>query len=669
MQPRSKWWIITIIVLFALSFLYAFQPLRFKPKATEVNSTFRYTFAQPLVQTDAEMPAKGAEINQYLSSKGMGSEIDRVEFKEKNVLEVETFALDEAQATGDRQKVLGLLVAKYPGATAMPMPEDEQREQPLSVFGPFALYRPSPQVKLGLDLIGGAHVVLRALPETTLTYRAPEDRPLVKMDAPATPAGATPPVAPKVTVAATFTPDMLSDRVRNTLVKAGVRVEGADDIQITFPAAHVMMVKTRAEDQKTAAKQKDLIANFLQGTFPGVTITAEEPNSLFLEKETAEKVQNIIEKRLYEMSEIREPILQTQGVDRIIVELPGVSEPERVVAILKSTAMLEFRVVPDRYEAAGASEDDYADWRDKQTGQTVPWALVLAETKADFTGGDLKSNSSVSPDSQHPGYWVVDFELRDDRKTAFREFTRKNVGKKMAIILDNKPQMAPVIKSEIPGRGIIEGNFTAQQAGDLKLLLNAGALPVPLEIAENRTISATLGTYAIQRSLLAGAIGLSLVILFMIVFYRLPGLLADVALALYVLVVLAVLTFTKTTLTLPGIAGIILSIGMAVDANILIFERLKEEIWSGKSMRAAVDAGFERAWTAILDSNVNSLIVAAVLYFLGTSSIKSFAVTLFVGVICSLFTAVTISRWMVTMVGHSALGQRLHLFGVHQDAS
>ncbi len=668
MQPRSKWWIITIIVLFVLSFLYAFQPLRLTPKAAEVNSTYRYTFTPPLVKSEAEWSAKAAEINQYLSGKGMGSEIDRVEFKENNVLEVETFALEEQQAASDRQKVLDLLKARYPGATAMALPEEERREQPLAVLGPFALYKPTPQVKLGLDLIGGAHVVLRALPETSMIFTAPEDRPLVKLAAAATP-GATPAATPaKPVVESSYTPEMLSDRVRNVLVKAGVRVEGEKDIQIEFPAAHVMVVKTRAADAKTAAKQKDMIASLLDRTYPGVTIKSEEPNSVFLDNETGEKVKNIIEKRLYEMSEIREPVLQTQGMDRIIVELPGVSEPERVVSILKSTAMLEFRVVPDRYEATGADEDDYTEWRDKQIQQTVPWSLVLAETKPDFTGRDLKSNATVSPDSQHPGYWVVDFELRDDRKQAFREFTRRNIQKQMAIVLDGKPQMAPVIKSEIPGRGIIEGNFTAQQAGDLKLLLNAGALPVPLEIGENRTISATLGSYAIQRSLLAGAIGLGLVVIFMIVFYRLPGLLADVALALYVLIVLAVLTFTKTTLTLPGIAGIILSIGMAVDANILIFERLKEELWAGKSIRAAIDAGFERAWTAILDSNVNSMIVAAVLYFLGTSSIKSFAVTLFVGVVCSLLTAVTISRWMVTMVGQSHLGQKLHLFGVHQDA-
>ena len=287
---------------------------------------------------------------------------------------------------------------------------------------------------------------------------------------------------------------------------------------------------------------------------------------------------------------------------------------------------------------------------------------MLAESKAEFTGRDLMSNSSVQPDQA--GKWVVHFELRSDKKQPFREFTRANIGRLMAIVLDNKCQMAPVIKSEIPGTGIIEGNFTAQSAGDLKLLLNAGALPVPLEIAENRTISATLGTQSIQNSLMAGIVGFVLVVIFMVALYRRAGLLADVALCLYVLVLLAVLTFTKTTLTLPGIAGIILSIGMAVDANILIFERLKEEVWSGKTMRSAIDAGFERAWTAIVDSNINSLIVASVLYFLGTSSIKSFAVTLFVGVVCSLFTAVTVSRWMVSMVGNSRWGQRTHLFGV-----
>lgn len=663
MQPRSKWWIITIIALFVLSFLYAFQPLRVKPKAAEVNSTFRYTFAQPPVQSDAELPAKADEISKYLATTDMSSKIDTVEFTGRNTLEISTFAFDQERATEYQQQLLTLLAKQYPGVSAIPMAEQQQVEQPLAELGPFAIYRPTPKVRLGLDLIGGAHVVLRALPETTMTFRAPEDRPMVKSDTAAAPAAGAAPA-----VQATLTREALAERVRGVLARAGVRVEGAEDLEITFPAPYLMMVKTRAESAQVAERQQALVSDFLERTFPGVTIVAEEPASVFLERETAELVKNIIERRLYEMSEIREPILQTQGVDRIIVEMPGVSEPERVVDILKSTAMLEFRLIPDRYEPLGEQTEDYSEWRDKQTGDTVPWERIIAETKPDFTGRDLKSTATVSPDQDSPGKWAVNFELRDDRTSDFRAFTRRAVGKRMAIVLDETAVMAPVIRSEIGGSGQITGNFDAKEAGDLKLLLNAGALPVPLEIAENRTISATLGSYAIQRSLLAGYIGLAAVAIFMVVIYRLPGLLANVALALYVLIVLAVLVFTKTTLTLPGIAGIILSIGMAVDANILIFERLKEEIWAGKSIRAAIDAGFERAWTAILDSNVNSLIVATVLYFLGTSSIKSFAVTFFVGVICSMFTAVTISRWMVTMIGHSKLGQRLHMFGVHQES-
>ncbi|MHB8997448.1 MAG: protein translocase subunit SecD [Armatimonadota bacterium] len=653
MQPRSKWWIITIIALFVLSFLYAFQPLRLKPKeGLAVQSTFRYTFAQPLVQDEAEISGKAAEIQSYLVAQGL--ELDRVEFKEKNVLEVETLALDEAQATADRQKLLAALAKKYPGVTAMALPDEQQQEEPISTFGPFALYRPTSQIKLGLDLLGGAHVVLRAMPETTLTFTSPETKPMVQV-ATATPeAGAPAPAA-----AGGLTPQQLSERVRDVLVRAGAK---AEDLSVSVPAGNLVQVRTRAETPEIATRQQKLVGDFLTRQFPGTTVTPETPESVFIETETAEKVQNVIDRRLYQMSDIREPVIQTQGKDRLIVELPGVNDPERVVQILKSTAMLEFRLIPQRYTAIGAEQDDYSEWRDSQTGQTVPWERVAAESKAEFTGRDLMSTATVQPNDT--GQWVVNFELKTDRKQAFREFTRRNIGRLMAIVLDNEVQMAPVIKSEIPGAGIIEGNFTAQDARDLKLLLNAGALPVPLEIAENRTISATLGAYAIQRALLAGFVGLAAIALFMLLMYRLPGALACLALGLYILMTLAVLVFTKTVVTLPGIAGIILSIGMAVDANILAFERLKEEVWSGKAIRSSIDAGFERAWTAILDSNVNSLIVAAVLYFLGSSSIKSFAVTLFLGVVVSLFTSVTVSRWMLTMAGQSRLGRNLALFAV-----
>lgn len=662
MQSRGKWWILTIVLLFALSFLYAFQPIRFIPKqGFDVQSTFRYTFAKPLAEGTAALAEQANEIRQYLTTKGL--QLDRVEFVEANVLEIETLALEQKQADADSAKLMTELSAKYPGVTAMPLPEDAQVEQPLHRLGSaIGVYRPSLRVKLGLDLQGGAHVVLRCLPETRFVFASPEDKPMSQKPpaAGATPAETTP--DGKKIVATNVTPEALTDSLKNVLVRGGAP---ADQVEVEVPGDNMVVVKTQASNQDTADKQQKLLQAYLERSYPGVEITTKA-ESVFLEADTAEKVKNIIDRRLYFMSDIREPLIQKQGMDQIIVELPGVKDPDRVVSILKSTAMLEFRLIPQRYEAIGASEDDYSEWRDSQTQQTVPWERVLAESEAMFTGRDLMSNATVNTDSAGTG-WVVSFELKAERKNAFRDFTRRNVGRLMAIVLDGQCQMAPVIKSEIPGEGIIEGNFSAQEARDLKLLLNAGALPVPLEIAENRTISATLGTYAIQRSLQAGVFGLLAVVLFMIVWYRLPGLLADVALVLYVFIVLAVLVFTKTTLTLPGIAGIILSIGMAVDANILIFERLREEIWSGKSMRAAIEAGFERAWTAILDSNVNSLIVAAVLYFLGSSSIKSFAVTLFVGVACSLFTAVTVSRWMVTMVGNSRLSQNYVLFGVRAE--
>lgn len=659
MQSRGKWWIITIVLLFVLSFLYAFQPVRVIPKTGDVQSTFRYTFPKPLAEGQAQLAVKAQEIREYLTGRGL--ELDRVEFKEANVLEIETLALDDKQAEADRAKLLSELAAKYAGVTAMALPDEQQTEQPLAQLGSvIGLYRPSLKVKLGLDLQGGAHVVLRCLPESRFVFTSPEERPMSQKPL----AEGQKPVATtadgKPIVATNLTPEKLAENVTAAMQRGGVDPK---TVQVQVPSDNMLLVTTQALNKDQADKHGKLLQGFLERSFTGVNITAKDPESVFLEAETAEKVKNIIDRRLYFMSDIREPVIQKQGMDQIIVELPGVKDPDRVVSILRSTAMLEFRLIPQRYTCPGSEQDDYSVWSDSQSGQTVPWERVLAESEAEFTGRDLMSNAVVETNGAKGG-WVVGFELRGDKKAAFRDFTRKNVQRLMAIVLDGQCQMAPVIKGEIPGKGIIEGNFTAADARDLKLLLNAGALPVPLEIQENRTISATLGSYAIQRSLLAGVVGFGLVMVFMIGMYRLPGALSILALLLYVVIVLAVLVFTKTTVTLPGIAGIILSIGMAVDANVLIFERLKEEVWAGKSMRAAIEAGFERAWTAILDANVNSLIVAAVLYFLGSSSIKSFAVTLFVGVVCSLFTAVTVSRWMVTMIGTSRVGQHHGLMGV-----
>jgi protein-export membrane protein SecD len=445
---------------------------------------------------------------------------------------------------------------------------------------------------------------------------------------------------------------------------------------VESPAPNRVVVRTRAKNQAESDRDQAVVQSYLGNAYPGVALQVEtaQVHHVFVGKAPmgkagedyvdADKVKDVVERRLYGMSQIREPVIQTQGDDRVIVELPGVKDPQKVTEILGQTALLEFCLVPDKYEPPATSSEDnnYDTWTNKNTHADVPWTQVYAESDKPFTGANLKPTSKVVPGQGLA--LVVSFELRDEQTEAFRKFTGHNVGRYMAITLDGVCQMAPVIKSEIPGNGIIEGKFSPDDATKLALLLNAGALPVPLDIAENRTVSATLGADSIHKSLLAGVVGFVLVLAFMILAYRVPGALANIALVLYLILLAAMLKLANATLTLPGVAAFIMSLGMAVDANILIFERLKEELYSGKTSRAAIVAGFDRAWTAILDANVTTLIGASVLYFLGTSSVKSFAVTLFLGVIVHLFTAVTVSRWLVTMFAHTRLGSKLSSYGV-----
>ncbi len=657
MPPQHKFWIVTIVALFIISFLIAFAPVqRPDTRGFTVQSTFRYEFAEPLGTSAGERAAKATEIEELLEAVNITTM--SVELLDNFTLQVETAALTDEEAQKDKAAVTKTLQENFEGVGEAQVPSAAQREQPLWQPLDFAaIYRPRPQVKLGLDLQGGAHVVLRCLPQVTMRFSSPEDQPLVRSvqkdegEAEATQTGGYEPPETKKS---------LVEKVRAVLVRSGVPAEG---LEAELSAPYLLVVRTRANDKGTADKHQKIVDDFLRDIYPGVAIKAQDLETVFVGADTADKVKNIVERRLYDMSHIREPIIQQQGADQIIIELPGVKDPEHVTGILKSTAQLEFRLIPPRYTPVSPEADDYSQWKDETTGDIVAWEQVHHEAEMEFTGADLKSNARVEGGTALD--FVVAFELRDEKKTAFAEFTRENVGKLMAIVLDRECQMAPTIRTAITGgRGEITGDFTAREAGDLALLLNAGALPVPLEIAENRTISATLGQDTINRSLAAGLIAFVCVILFVIGFYRLPGLLAAIALILYVVLLLAVLVVAGATLTLPGVAGLILSIGFAVDANVIIFERLKEELWSGRTMRSAVAAGFDRAWTAILDANVTTLIVAAVLYFLGTSLIKSFAVVLFLGICASLFTAVTVTRWLVTIVGHTSLGQNMALYGV-----
>ena len=658
-MSAHSWKLVTIIALFIVAFLVTFQPIGKPPK--EVFSTFRVTFTTPIAPQGTDFGKLTESLKAALVKGGVAAdEIDQVRIINDREVEVATLALDPQQADKDKAGILSAMQAAYTGnqaAIGLP-PGSEGGRRPIYTLGKaLAIYAPVPRITLGLDLQGGAHVVLRCLPYAQMQFTVPATEPFVMPTGDEAKA-----VLP--TWKTTETADTLTRRVARALTDLGVTL---DTVKIELPTASTLNVTTQAGSDKELKRQEQAIEAVLRATYPAYKEGDLKYNPLdhqFLEAGIADKVQSIIIRRLDSMSEIREPVIQKQGEDRIIVELPGVRDPDRVLRILKSTALLKFMIIPTRYEPATPGEEKYDEWRDKTSGQTVSWERVLSEAEAapeaKFTGRDLKPNAEVGPGQK--GDWVVHFEMTDKKQREFGNFTRKNVGRLMAIVLDDKCQMAPVIKDALPGKGIIEGSFSTDQARELKLLLNAGALPVPLEIAENRTVSATLGNDSVVASLRAAIIGFIAVTLFMLGYYRLPGLLADFALCLYAVLLMAILIGAGVTLTLPGIAGMIISVGVAVDANVLIFERLKEELWQGKGMRTAMEAGFHRAWTAILDSHVTTLIASAVLYLLGAGSIKTFAVTLFLGVLMSLFTAVVVTRWLLDIVGSTKFGQHVNLY-------
>lgn len=343
-------------------------------------------------------------------------------------------------------------------------------------------------------------------------------------------------------------------------------------------------------------------------------------------------VKNVMENRINPMG-VAEPVVQTSRVGNdtaLIVELPGQKDVEQAIASIGKTARLTFR------------EQDDTTGEFKETG---------------LSGADLRPNGSAVTQDQTTRQPQITLNFTNEGAQKFEEITSRNVGKQLAIYLDDQPiQVATVQQAISGGQAQITGSFTIQEGQETVRLLNAGALPVPLKLVEQRTIGATLGQESIQRSLVAGAIGLLLVAVFMILYYRMLGVIAVIALLLYTLISLAIFKLLPVTLTLAGITGFILSIGMAVDANILIFERLKEELREGKPYRRAIKEGFERAWSSIRDSNVSSILTALILYNFGSSSlIKGFSLTLIVGILVSLFTAITVSRTLLYLI----LGTRL----------
>ncbi len=351
----------------------------------------------------------------------------------------------------------------------------------------------------------------------------------------------------------------------------------------------------------------------------------------------------IIERRVNELGLV-EPTIQREGIDRILVQVPGLQDPSRLKEILGKTAKLDFRMVDQSMsaeQAAASHVPQDSEILDGEKGQKF-----LVEKRVLVSGADL---IDAQPGfDQRNGEPIVSFRFNSIGARKFAEATQQNVGKPFAIILDNKVISAPVIREPIlGGSGEISGSFTVEQANDLAILLRAGALPAPLTIVEERTVGPGLGQDSINAGEHAAYVGAALVVFFMLVTYGLFGLFANIAVAVNVAMIFGILSMLNATLTLPGIAGIVLTVGIAVDSNVLIYERIREEVRAGRSAINAIDAGFSRALATILDSNITTFLAAAVLFYIGTGPVRGFAVTLGIGILTSLFTAFTMTRLIV----------------------
>lgn len=360
-----------------------------------------------------------------------------------------------------------------------------------------------------------------------------------------------------------------------------------------------------------------------------VVLQAVETPEAKIDDDALNRTVKIIERRVNELG-LTEPVIQRQGKDRIIVELPGIKDPDQAINMLGRTAMLEFKDI---------------------NGTTVLTGKDLRDARAQMTGSGSQA--------------VVGLEFTDEGGAKFADLTARNIGRPISILLDGEVLTSPVVQEAITGgKAQISGSRNMEEAEHLAILLRSGSLPVKIEVMENRTVGPTLGQDSKEKSVVAFSIAIVGIFTFMLLFYRIQGIVADIALVLYVMLLLLIMRYLDATLTLPGIAGIILSIAMAIDANVLIFEHFKEEVASGKTLRSAMDKGFSRAFVTIFDSNITTLIAAVILFYLGTGPIRGFAVTLGLGVVLSMFTAITVTKFLMNFLLASNLTKNGFLYGV-----
>jgi preprotein translocase subunit SecD len=450
--------------------------------------------------------------------------------------------------------------------------------------------------------------------------------------------------------------EALRDDVRRVLRDARVGIAGAPVIR-----GNTVEVRIRDSDlDQGLAKLRELatpVASLFGATGQRsvevvnaggglIQLTVTDPAIIERMRQVVGQSIEIIERRVNELGTV-EPLIQRQGNDRILVQMPGLDDPERLKIVLGKTAKLEFRMVDQSMPAQQALEtrpppDSEILYGSQKEGK-LPY---LIEKRVLVAGGDL---TDAQPGfDQRTSEPIVQFRFNASGARRFAQATQENVGRPFAIVLDNEVISAPVIREPIlQGSGQISGSFTVQSANDLALLLRAGALPAKLTIIEERTVGPGLGQDSIEKGKLASLVGSLMVVIFMLATYGLFGVFANVAVAINVAMIFGLLSLLTATLTLPGIAGIVLTVGIAVDSNVLIYERIREEVRGGRTPITAIDAGFTKALATIMDSNITTFIAAAVLFFIGTGPVKGFAVTLGIGIVTTVFTAFTLTRLIV----------------------
>ena len=477
---------------------------------------------------------------------------------------------------------------------------------------------PTEKVHLGLDLQGGMHLILEVQAEKAIESYVERVK------------------------------NNLRDDLRDKAVPVG-KLEREKSNQIVLEVSGEKGKWEKILSQRYGFMQ-ELSSTALDKGIWRVVLVLDSRQAEQIRKGAIDQALETIRNRIDQFG-VAEPEITLQGTDRILIQLPGIKDPQRAIDLIGRTALLEFKLVDEEGNLDEALKGNapegsiifYQRQVDPKTGGVKKTPFLLKE-KTLMTGEVLK-DARVTIDTQFNEPYVA-LEFDDIGAKLFDQITGANVKKRLAIILDDNVYSAPVIQERIAGgRAQITGRFDMKEAGDLAIVLRAGALPAPVKIIEQRSVGPSLGQDSIRKGIISTLISAALVALFMIFYYRVSGAIADIALILNILFVMGTLAIFRATLTLPGIAGLVLSIGMAVDANILIHERIKEELRWGKTVRAAIDEGYRRAFITILDSNVTTLIAALFLYQFGTGPVRGFAVTLSIGILANIFTAVYVTRW------------------------